>query len=100
MATMTARRPVIRVGPGGRTSRPDTLAVEEPLELRVNGEPYTVTMRTPGHDLDLALGFLVAEGVVRHPEQVRSAIHCPDAARDADGRPTNNVVDVTLAPGV
>jgi FdhD protein len=100
MATMTARRPVTRVTGERRVRRPDTLAVEEPLEIRVDGEPFTVTMRTPGHDLELALGFLVAEGVVQHPGQVRSAVHCPDAARDADGRPTHNVVDVTLAPGV
>jgi FdhD protein len=100
MATMTARRPVTRVSGGSSVRRPDTLAVEEPLEIRVNGEPFSVTMRTPGHDLDLVLGFLVAEGVVRRADQARSAIHCPDAARDEDGRPTYNVVDVTLAPGV
>lgn len=100
MATMTARRPVTRVTGDRRVRRPDTLAVEEPLEIRVDGEAFTVTMRTPGHDLDLALGFLVAEGVLRHPDQVRSAVHCPDTARDADGRPTHNVVDVALAPGV
>jgi FdhD protein len=100
MTAMTARRPVTRVAGGRRIRRPDTLAVEEPLEIRVDGEPFTVTMRTPGHDLELALGFLVAEGVVRHGEQVRSAVHCPDTALDADGRPTHNVVDVRLAPGV
>jgi FdhD protein len=100
MTTMTARRPVTRVTGGHRVRRPDTLAVEEPLEIRVDGAPFTVTMRTPGHDLELALGFLVAEGVIRGGDQVRSAVHCPDAARDADGRPTHNVVDVTLAPGV
>jgi FdhD protein len=100
MATMTARRPVTRVTDGRRVRRPDTLAVEEPLEIRVDGAPFTVTMRTPGHDLELALGFLVAEGVIRGGHQVRSAVHCPDAARDGDGRPTHNVVDVTLAPGV
>jgi len=100
MATMTARRPVIRVSNGRRVHRPDTLAVEEPLEIRVNGDAFTVTMRTPGHDLELALGFLAAEGVIRHPDDVRSAVHCPDAARDADGSPTHNVVEVTLAPAV
>jgi FdhD protein len=101
MAHTTRRRPVSRFGPDGLQSiRPDTLAVEEPLELRIDDEPFTVTMRTPGHDLDLALGFLVAEGVLRGPQDVVSARHCPDAALDVEGRPTFNVVTVDLAPGV
>ncbi len=99
MAT-TVRRPVSRIRDGVRTSRPDTLAVEEPLEIRLNGEKFTVTMRTPGHDLDLALGFLVGEGVVAGPKDVVAAMHCPDAARAADGSPTYNVVDVDLAEHV
>jgi FdhD protein len=104
VATTTARRPVVRYSGGARVSRPDTLAVEEPLEIRLGSgdaaEPFTVTMRTPGHDLELALGFLVAEGVVRSSSDVLSARHCPDAARDADGQPTHNVVEVVLRPGV
>jgi FdhD protein len=52
---------VVRL-PEGRTER-DSVAVEEPLEIRVNGSPVAVTMRTPGHDEELALGFLVTEGV-------------------------------------
>ena len=56
-----ARADVLRL-PGGRTER-DELAVEEPLEIRLNGEPVAVTMRTPGHDEELALGFLLSEGV-------------------------------------
>jgi FdhD protein len=101
----TARRRIVRVrldesGSAVRSQRPDTLAVEEPLELRLGDEPFTVTMRTPGHDLELALGFLLAEGVIAGPGDVRSARHCPDAARDADGNPTHNVVEVLLAPGV
>jgi FdhD protein len=56
-----ARADVLRL-PDGQTER-DELAVEEPLEIRVNGEPIAVTMRTPGHDEELALGFLLAEGV-------------------------------------
>jgi FdhD protein len=107
MATTTARRPVVRVVPGGAsTRRPDTLAVEEPLEIRLarlgaaEAEPFTVTMRTPGHDVELALGFLVGEGVVRSPSDVLGARHCPDAAVDADGNPTHNVVEVGLAAAV
>jgi FdhD protein len=96
MTSMTTRRPVVRRAGGTSTRRPDTLAVEEPLELHVDGRPFTVTMRTPGHDVDLALGFLVGEGVVHAPGDVRSARHCPDAARDADGAATHNVVEVVL----
>jgi FdhD protein len=52
---------VVRL-PGGRASR-DQVAAEEPLEIRVNGDPVAVTMRTPGHDEELALGFLYSEGI-------------------------------------
>ena len=52
---------VVRL-PGGR-SEPDELAVEEPLEIRIGGVPVAVTMRTPGHDEELALGFLLSEGI-------------------------------------
>jgi FdhD protein len=97
MTSMTTRRPVVRRSGATTTRRTDTLAVEEPLEIHVDGRPFTVTMRTPGHDVDLALGFLVGEGVVSRPGDVRSARHCPDAARDADGEPTHNVVEVVLA---
>jgi FdhD protein len=45
------------------SSRADTLAVEEPLEIRVGGRPVAVTMRTPGHDEELALGFCLSEGI-------------------------------------
>ena len=48
--------------PGG-TREPDRVAVEEPLEIRVNGSPVAVTMRTPGHDEELALGFCLSEGI-------------------------------------
>jgi FdhD protein len=48
----------------------DSLAAEEPLEIRVGGEPLTVTMRTPGHDLELAAGFLLTEGIVESGEQI------------------------------
>jgi FdhD protein len=52
---------VVRL-PGG-TSESDAVAVEEPLEFRINGEPIAVTMRTPGHDEELALGFCLSEGL-------------------------------------
>lgn len=92
MGRVTARRPVVRVGDHGVVRRPDTLAVEEPLELRLNGAPYVVTMRTPGDDVDLAHGYLLSEGVVTGPADVVTAAHCMDTDL--------NVLDVTLAPGV
>ncbi len=77
--------------------RPDTVAVEEPLEIRVSGSALTTTMRTPGDDFDLTLGHLVTEGLLHAANEVHGLMHCTDT--DEDGRPTFNVVDVTLAPG-
>lgn len=97
MGRITARTRVTRITVGGTVSRrDDLLAVEEPLELRVGGTPLAVTMRTPGHDVDLAVGFLLSEGAIVRGDQVASAIHCAGS----DGVNTYNVLDVTLAPGV
>ena len=86
----------MRISDGVRVTRPDTIAAEEPLEIRVDKRPLAVTMRTPGDDLDLALGFLFTEGVIGTPEDVRTAQLCA-----GDQAPnTYNVVDVVLAPGV
>jgi FdhD protein len=70
---------------------------EEPLEIRVGGGPLTVTMRTPGHDFDLAAGFLVSEGVVRRADEVAGIRYCAGAGDDGN---TYNVLDVMLSPGV
>jgi FdhD protein len=75
--------------------REDAVAVEEPLEIRVSGDPVAVTMRTPGEDLDLALGFLYAEGVVSCAEDVGSVAHCGRPGDEGYG----NVVDVTPGGG-
>ena len=48
----------------------DSLAAEEPLEIRIGGVPLTVTMRTPGHDLELAAGFLLTEGIIQSVDQI------------------------------
>ncbi|MFE4526460.1 formate dehydrogenase accessory sulfurtransferase FdhD [Streptomyces anulatus] len=98
MGRVTARRRVLRVREGRASYRPDTLAAEEPMEIRVGGRPLTVTMRTPGDDFDLAAGFLVSEGVVHGAEDVAGIRYCAGAT--ADGGNTYNVVDVGLAPGV
>jgi FdhD protein len=65
----------------------DYLVAEEPLEIRVNGVPLTVTMRTPGNDLELAAGFLLTEGVVRERRQIQ----------DLEPSEAKNVVEVQLA---
>jgi FdhD protein len=103
MGRVTSRTPSIRVlveaeGVARAATRPDTLAVEEPLEIRVDGSAVTVTMRTPGDDFDLTVGNLLTEGVLRSADQVSQLMHCLD--EDESGSPTYNVVDVTLAPGV
>jgi FdhD protein len=90
----------IELTPGGprSVSRPDTLTVEEPLEIRVQGRALSVTMRTPGDDFDLTIGFLTTEGLISGAEDVATLMHCQDDGED--GRPTYNVVDVVLAAGV
>jgi FdhD protein len=114
---LTARAPITRIFVGDDEvsvrKRADTLAVEEPLEIRVAGAPLTVTMRTPGHDVELAAGFLVSEGVIAAGGDVQSAIHCggpgtggalltigaaPPASAPSGN--TYNVLDVTLRPGL
>jgi FdhD protein len=98
MGRLIARRPVLRLGPNIDRTRPDSIAVEEPLELRVDGKPLAVTMRTPGHDVELAHGFLHTEGVIGSVDDIRDARYCD--SRDDEGRNTYNVLDVGLAPGV
>lgn len=98
----TTRRTVERVsvnGEGGvRRDRRDWLATEEPLEIRLDGPggaaPVSVTMRTPGHDFELAAGFLFGEGIVNAAEDVRTIRYCEDA-----GAQQFNAVTVRLAAG-
>jgi FdhD protein len=82
---------VRRVQGAGAERRADPVAVEEPLEIRLAGSPLTVTMRTPGHDADLAAGFVVAEGILA-PPQIGVIAACPEAG--------GNVVDVRPVDGV
>jgi FdhD protein len=105
MGRTTARRAVVRIDlatPGAPRRRPDDLAAEEPLEIRVGRAgpgrraPLAVTMRTPGHDLDLAMGFLLTEGVIGAAGDVVTAQLC--AGTETPN--TYNVVDVVLDPAV
>ncbi|WP_225753926.1 formate dehydrogenase accessory sulfurtransferase FdhD [Actinotalea sp. Marseille-Q4924] len=83
---------------GGTRDRADVLAGEEPLEIRVGGRSYAVTMRTPGHDVELVAGFLVSEGVLAAADDV--LLMDDRAGVTATGERDRNVVDVRLAPGV
>jgi len=96
---VTSRRRASHLADGTVTERPETLVVEEPLEIRVNGSPVTVTMRTPGSDVELAQGFLLTEGVIGHREDVLTVQYCR-GAETPEGTNTYNVLDVTLAPDV
>ncbi|MEU5098075.1 formate dehydrogenase accessory sulfurtransferase FdhD [Streptomyces sp. NPDC020996] len=98
MGRVTERRKVIRIRDGAVSTRPDTLVAEEPLEIRLNGRPLAITMRTPGDDFALAVGFLVSEGVLAERQDLRNIVYCAGAT--ADGHNTYNVVDVQTAPGV
>jgi FdhD protein len=102
MTGRTARRRVLRLSlDGSSTPRADLLAAEEPLGIRVGGEALTLTMRTPGDDIDLAAGFLVSEGVVTSPEDIAeiricSGENCGHGEHDGAG----NIADITLRPGL
>jgi FdhD protein len=77
----------------GWSKRRDRLAVEEPLEIRLDTKPVSVTMRTPGFDTELAAGYLYTEGIVKSAAQIARIVPYP---RNPDG----NVIDVFLASGV
>ncbi|MFF4347158.1 formate dehydrogenase accessory sulfurtransferase FdhD [Streptomyces sp. NPDC001530] len=98
MGRVTERRKVIRIRDGAVSTRPDTLVAEEPLEIRLNGKPLAITMRTPGDDFALAAGFLVSEGVLGRADELQNIVYCAGAT--VDGSNTYNVVDVRTSPGV
>ena len=88
-------------GPPQSSPRADFLAGEEPLGIRVDGTALTMTMRTPGDDIELAAGFLVSEAVVRSPADIASIKLCDGTScghADHDG--LGNIADVVLASGV
>ena len=131
MRSSQARIRVARVTKdGGRTHRADTLAVEEPLEIRVNGQRLAVTMRTPVHDFSLAVGFALSEGIINSADDVANVRYCQKDSGPKGLKPagqltsdvdasaalampltlgtfagaqedtSDNVVDITLAPHV
>jgi hypothetical protein len=94
----TARRRVVRVTlpsdafPGGAGARPDLLAAEEPLGIRVDGSALTVTMHTPGDDVELAAGLLVGDAVVRSHDDIAGIRLCDGTSSGQAG----DVADLRL----
>ena len=94
-----------KIGHAGTVEKPDLLAVEEPLEIRIGFGPIgsreqrslSVTMRTPGHDFELSLGFLFTEGIIQSVDQVESIKYCEDVGRQEE---KENVVRLELRPEV
>jgi FdhD protein len=94
-AESLGRRVVVTSVRRGREERPDVVAVEEPLEIRIAGEVVGVLMRTPGDDHRLALGFLFSEGIIASASDVSAVFHC--------GRPDDegygNAIELAPASG-
>ena len=99
MGRRTTRHPARRIVAGADARREvATLAVEEPLEIRVGGQPYVVTMRTPGDDMDLAAGHLVSEGAVWHRDHLPEICYCTTVSGRSEQ--DYNTLTVTLSPDV
>lgn len=97
MTPDTITAPVQTVEKGFSSSRCDSLAIEEPLQLCLNGSPLSITMRTPGSDLDLATGFLFTEGIVDDASQILSMR--AESAEDSSGNSCDQVT-IRLRPDV
>ena len=102
MTARTARRRITRISvePAAAADRADLLAAEEPLGIRIGGEAVSLTMRTPGDDVDLTAGFLVSEGIVAAAGDIATIRICDGdrCGHDHDG--AGNIADVTLRPGL
>jgi FdhD protein len=94
---MSSRLPVLGYAGAESAARDDDVAREEPLEIQVGGVAVAVVMRTPGHDQELAVGFLVTERVVASAADVVSARHCTTVSRP---EAEENVMRVVLRDGV
>jgi len=95
MGAGVLRRPVTRVAGRSRERVEDAIAVERALEIRIDGRTVSVTLRTPGHDAELALGFLASEGLIARRADVRGTRERPAECADQP-----DAVEVELAPGV
>jgi len=86
------RVPVLKIDERQPEQVEDDVVIEEPLEIRVNGDSLSVTMRTPGDDFDLAVGLLRTEGIIRTRETIGTIAYCPDE----DQPELKNIVNVVL----
>lgn len=89
------RAGVLKYGDAVGARVEDQLAAEEPLELRIDGRPLTVVMRTPGHDRELALGFLFGEGIIRSQDDVAQVRVLPNGEHPD----LENVIEIAVRPG-
>jgi FdhD protein len=89
-----------RLQDGNVQQTDDHVAVEEPLEIRVNGRPFAVIMRTPGQDLPLAAGFLLAEDVIRTADEIGAIEQCDETEAEARGNTLNVTVTADAATRV
>jgi FdhD protein len=87
-----SRVPVLKIVETQSEPVEDDVVIEEPLEVRVNGESFSVTMRTPGDDFDLAIGLLWTEGIIRSREEIGTMAYCPDEEQPD----LRNIVNVVL----
>jgi FdhD protein len=87
MTPATVRVPIGKIEGRIERRQEDLLAVEEPLEIRVGSRSLSVTMRTPGHDFELAPGFLFAEDIISSASQIRGMTSS-----------RTNIVEVELSP--
>jgi FdhD protein len=93
----TLVKPITRLeGAAPAVAAEDAVAVEEPLEIRFGGRSVAVVMRTPGHDRELAAGFLLTEGIIRGSDDLLDLVRC----RGESGEPSPNVIDAVPASGV
>jgi FdhD protein len=93
----------VNVDPAGVSERADLLAAEEPLGIRIDGQAVSLTMRTPGDDIDLAAGFLFSEGIVAGAADISSMRVCDGERCGHDHEPgdaVGNIVDIALRPGL
>ncbi|MDA0348804.1 MAG: formate dehydrogenase accessory sulfurtransferase FdhD [Verrucomicrobia bacterium] len=105
---------IVRIDDTGTvTTEHDKIAVEEPLEIRLGNNPFVVTMRTPGHDDELAAGFFVTEGIVRQRSDIKEISRCPTSltpentvridlkgGNKAEGLKSNRVGAISASCGV